>query len=141
MRASCAGSKVGGEKFAWALNPTQYVPPGSMQPRPKRHCKNNAAHYCVWLLDEFKDVVWQDTPSLLISVFGHVFFTFVHNGIEEEVFCESRIKNSTDPVDKRLYNDMIGRTGIVDNFNVSLTASCIRKKDSKKESVGFIYTI
>ena len=38
--------------------------------------------------------------------------------------------------------EKIGETGMVDNFDVSLSSSFIRKKKySKKESVGFIYTL
>ena len=47
-----------------------------------------------------------------------------------------------DLVENWLNNDMIGETGVVENFDVSLSSSFIRKsgrKDSKKESVGFIY--
>ena len=35
------------------------------------------------------------------------------------------------------HHDMIGRTGLVDSFNVSLSASFIRKKRQQKRECGF----
>ena len=65
-------------------------------------------------------------------------------------FWHSTLQNSnfwslTDPVENWLNNDMhmVGRTGMVDTFNVSLSASVIRKKRQQERewAGGFIYTI
>ena len=44
-------------------------------------------------------------------------------------YLKSRV-HTADPMENWLINDMIGRTGLVDSFNVSLSTSFIRKKRS-----------
>ena len=56
-------------------------------------------------------------------------------GKEAQSYLFSDKVQITEKVENWLNNDMIGRTGMVDSFNVSLSASFIRKKSWEKRCV------